>query len=219
LTPVPGTDISPFLSYDLPYTIHITTERYGVNIADKSNHHFSLKRIYDSIEWANELNAKYMVLHPGFGEIEQSMSLLNILDDERILIENMPKAGLNNETMVGYLPEHIEKLMNNKFGFCFDLNHAIKAAISLGTDYKEFIDAFIERLSPFYYHISDGNLDIEIDQHLGIGEGEYDLEYLMKVMNAGSEPYLTVETPRLNIHSLEEDVRNIRKLKYIMDSM
>jgi len=34
LTPIPNIEIETFLSYDLPYTIHITTERHGVNIAD-----------------------------------------------------------------------------------------------------------------------------------------------------------------------------------------
>ncbi|MGD9778285.1 sugar phosphate isomerase/epimerase family protein [Methanomethylovorans sp.] len=218
LTPVPETDISPFLAYDLPYTIHITTERHGMNIANKNNHDFSLGIIYDCIEWANELDAKYMVLHPGFGEIEHAIDLLNILDDERILIENMPKTGMNNEVMVGYLPEQIEKLMNNKFGFCFDLNHAIKAAIGLGTEYKAFIDSF-QTLSPFYYHISDGDLNVEIDQHLNIGEGEYDLKYLMKSLNAGSKTYMTIETPRIDIHSLEEDSINVQRLKGIIDSL
>lgn len=217
LTPVPETDISPFLSYDLPYTLHITTERHGVNIADKNCHAFSLKTIHNCIEWADDLDAKYMVLHPGYGDIEQSMELLENLDDERILIENMPKKGINDEAMVGYLPEHIEKLMNNKFGFCFDLNHAIKAAISLELDYKVFIDTFIENCSPFYYHVSDGNLDIEIDQHLNIGEGEYDFDYLIKATYADSETYMTVETPRPNIHLLEQDIINVEKLKSISD--
>ncbi|WP_367344509.1 TIM barrel protein [Methanomethylovorans sp.] len=218
LTPVPKTDMSPFLAYDLPYMIHITTERYGVNIANKKNHGFSLKIIHDCIDWADELNAKYMVLHPGFGEIEHSIELLNTLDDERILIENMPKTGMNNEVMVGYLPEQIERLMNKKFGFCFDLNHAIKAAIGLKMEYKAFIDSFLT-LSPFYYHISDGDLNVEKDQHLNIGEGKYDLKYLMKSLNADSKTYMTIETPRTNIHSLKEDNINIQKLKDIINSL
>jgi deoxyribonuclease-4 len=217
LTPIPNTDISPFLSYDVPYTIHITTEKHKVNIANKNNHAFSLEVIHNCIEWANMLDAQYLVLHPGYGDIEQSMELLEKLDDERILIENMPKKGINDELMIGYSPEQIEKLMNNKFGFCFDLNHAIKAAISLGTDYKDFIDSFIHKFSPHYYHISDGNLNEETDLHLNICEGDYDFKSIFELMNDSCDYYMTVETPRLNIHSFEEDINNLNKLKLLWE--
>ncbi|ETA67464.1 endonuclease IV [Methanolobus tindarius DSM 2278] len=216
LTPIPHTDISSFLSYDIPYTIHITTERHGVNIGNKNNHNSSLEAIYHCIKWADKLDAKYMVLHPGYGSIEDSIELLDKLDDERILIENMPKKGLNDEMMIGYMPEQIEKLMDNKFGFCFDMNHAIKAAASLDIDYRPFIESFISKLSPCYFHISDGDLKIEIDQHLSIGEGEYDFYYLFGMLNEKSETYITVETPKPDIHSLNEDVKNVEKLKTVL---
>ena len=35
LTPIPGTELDAFLSYNLPYTIHITTEDHGLNIAER----------------------------------------------------------------------------------------------------------------------------------------------------------------------------------------
>ncbi len=36
LTPIPKTDIDFFLNLGIPYIIHITTERNGLNIADNS---------------------------------------------------------------------------------------------------------------------------------------------------------------------------------------
>ena len=72
LTPIPGTEIDAFLSYDLPYTIHITTERHGVNIADKEIRDFNFKTIQNCIEWADQLNARYLILHPGFGSMASS---------------------------------------------------------------------------------------------------------------------------------------------------
>ncbi len=178
LTPIPNTEITPFLNYDLPYIIHITTERHGLNIADRAAKQFNLKIIGHCINWADKLNAKYLILHPGFGLIDNAMDFLGYINDKRILIENMPKIGLNRESMIGYTPEQIKELIVNKFGLCLDLNHAIKAAVSLKISYKEFIEEFL-KLNPKMLHISDGKLNNEKDEHLNIGEGDYNFEFLM----------------------------------------
>jgi Endonuclease IV len=212
LTPIPGTKIETFLSYNLPYTIHITTERHGLNIADKEISNFNFKTIQNCIEWADQLKARYLVLHPGFGTFENAIEFLSYIDDKRILIENMPKIGISDESMVGYLPEEIEKLMDNKFGFCLDLNHAIKAAVSLKLDYKEFIQKFID-LNPFYFHVSDGSLSNGKDEHLAIGEGKYDFNFLMKCIPSMPSKYITLETPRKNLKSFDEDIANLKKIR------
>lgn len=212
LTPIPGIEIDTFLSYDLPYTIHITTERHGVNIADKEKKYFNLETIQNCIQWADQLKADYLILHPGFGSLASSIEFLECIDDKRILIENMPKVGLFDEVMVGYSPEQISELMSSKFGFCFDLNHSIKAAVSLNRDYKEHIKEFL-KLNPYYFHISDGNLANEKDEHLAIGEGNYDFGFLMQYFSSMSSKYITLETPRSKLESFNEDLANLRKIK------
>ncbi|MCK5016996.1 MAG: TIM barrel protein [Candidatus Peribacteraceae bacterium] len=212
LTPIPDTRIAPFLDYDIPYIIHITTERHGINIADKEKRELNIKTIDHCIEWGDKLNAKYLILHPGFGDINNTIEFLQEINDKRILIENMPKVGLENESMIGYNPEQIEKLTEGKFGFCMDLNHAMKAAISLNTSYHKFINEFM-KLNPALFHISDGRLDYEKDEHLNIGEGDYDFKFLMdKVMDNESQ-YLTLETPRT---SFEDDLKNLKSLQKII---
>ena len=211
LTPIPNTDITPFLPYEIPYVIHITTERHGFNIADKQKQDFNLKIIDDCVHWADQLDAKYLILHPGFGSIDDAMDFLDLIEDDRILIENMPKVGINDERMVGYTPEQIGRLMGSRFGICLDLNHAIKAAVSLKLNYKLFIKDFL-KLNPLLFHISDGNLNYEKDEHLAIGEGKYDFNFLMKCINSNYSKYLTLETPRENLNSLAEDVNNIQML-------
>ena len=210
LMPIPNTEITPFLKYGTPYIIHATTERHGLNIADKEKEEFNLKTIYSCIDWADKLNAKYLILHPGFGLIENTIEFLNKIDDRRILIENMPKIGLNGEKMIGYTPEQIENLIGNKFGLCLDLNHAIKAAVSLRRPYKEFIEEFL-KLNPKVFHISDGRLDIEKDEHLNIGEGNYDFEFLATCVKKSVSKYVTLETPR-NSNSFDNDINNLKKL-------
>lgn len=210
LTPIPNTEIVPFLAYDLPYIIHITTEGHGLNIADKEKKEFNLKTINNCIEWADKLNAKYLILHPGFGLIDNAIEFLSDINDRRILIENMPKIGLNDEKMIGYTPQQIKELRDNKFGFCLDLNHAMKAAVSLNENYKGFISEFL-KLKPKMFHISDGKLNNEKDEHLNIGEGDYDFEFLMRCIKENESKYVTLETPR-NSDSFDNDRNNLEKL-------
>ena len=210
LTPIPNTEITPFLEYNLPYIIHITTERHGLNIANKEKEEFNLKTINSCIEWADKLNAKYLVLHPGFGSANDTMKFLNSINDKRILIENMPKVGINDEKMIGYTPGQIKSLMDDKFGLCLDLNHAIKAAVSLRRPYKDFIGEFL-KLNPKMFHISDGKLNNEKDEHLNVGEGDYDFEFLMRCVKENELKYMTLETPRIDLNSFEEDLKNLER--------
>lgn len=215
LTPVPGTEIDAFLSYDLPYTIHITTERHGLNIADRHKRDFNLELINNSLSWADQLNSEFLVLHPGFGELEDTIDFLDLVSDSRILIENMPKVGLDYEKMVGYSPEQVRDLIGSRFGFCLDLNHAVKAALGLGVDYKPFVKGFFS-LNPSYFHISDGCLNNCFDEHLSIGDGEYDFEFLINCLHFGNDNYITLETPRKNLMSFDEDLYNLKKLNSLL---
>lgn len=210
LMPIPNTEIAPFLKYNIPYIVHITTERHELNIADKEKVEFNLKTIYNCIEWADKLNAKYLILHPGFGLVDNAMGFLSDINDKRILIENMPKVGLNDEKMIGYTPEQIKELMGKRFGLCLDLNHAIKAAVTLKIPYKEIIEEFL-RLNPKMFHISDGRLNNEKDEHLNIGEGDYDFEFLMRCVKRNEFKYITLETPR-DLNSFDNDINNLKKL-------
>lgn len=211
LTPIPGTEIDPFLSYDVPYTVHITTERYGLNIAEPDKKDFNLELINNSLSWADQLKAEILVLHPGFGKLEDAIEFLEYVSDFRILIENMPKVGLNDEEMLGYSTEQVRVLIGSKFGFCLDLNHAVKAALSLGIDYKSFIEEFFS-LEPSYFHLSDGLLTNCLDEHLNIGEGEYDFNFLSSCLYSGKDNKITLETPRVNLMSFDEDLNNLRRI-------
>lgn len=215
LTPIPGTKIDSFLSYDIPYTIHITTERHGLNIADRHKIDFNFELINNSLSWADQLNAKFLVLHPGYGNLEDTIEFLDLVNDNRILIENMPKIGLNNEKMVGYSPEQIRDLIGSRFGFCLDLNHAIKAAVGMGIDYRSFVKEFFS-LNPSYFHISDGCLNNYLDEHLAVGDGNYDFDFLLAGMDIGMEKYIILETPRTNLMSFEEDLYNLERLKLVL---
>jgi deoxyribonuclease-4 len=208
---VPETNITPF-KMDIPYIIHIPHHRFGVNIGDVARKEYNLQKINESITWADELNAKYLILHAGHGSMESAKDVLFDVVDNRLLIENMPKVGLDNESMIGYSPAQIEALIRDgDKGLCLDFGHAVKAAVSLGVDYREYVKEFME-LEPRVFHVSDGKLDEEKDEHLGIGKGEYDFGCLMKCIKENGLSLVTVETPRTNLKSLDEDVENVRVL-------
>ena len=210
---IPDSEITPFL-IDVPYIIHIPHHRFGVNIGDATIKEYNLQKINESITWADRLNAKYLILHPGHGHMQHATYLLRGLSDSRLLIENMPKMGLGGEAMIGYSPEQIEELIgDNDMGLCLDFGHAVKAAVSMGLDYKEYVQGFMG-FEPKVFHVSDGTLSEEKDEHLGIGEGEYDLKYFIQCVE---NPFslMTLETPRFNKKSLNEDIQNAHKIKSI----
>jgi len=208
---IPDSEIKPFL-IDVPYIIHIPHEKFGVNIGDPAAKEYSLQKINESITWADRLNAKHLILHAGHGSVQHATDLLCGLSDSHLLIENMPKVGLGGEAMIGYSPAQIEELIEDiDIGLCLDLNHAVKAAVSLGVDYREYVQDFLV-FDPKMFHISDGTLDNEKDEHLNIGEGDYDFGILMNCVNRSEFKYVTLETPRTNLDSFEDDLKNLGKL-------
>ena len=209
---IPDSEIKPFL-IDVPYIIHIPHEKFGVNIGDPEAKEYTLQKINESITWADRLNAKHLILHVGYGSMQHAIDLLRGLSDNRLLIENMPKMGLGGEAMIGYSPEQIDELIGDSdMGLCLDFGHAVKAAVSLGADYKEYVEGFMV-FEPRVYHVSDGVLNIEKDEHLSIGDGEYDFEFLMGVVKKSMSKIVTLETMRGEIVTLREDVGNINLLK------
>lgn len=208
---LPDSEINPFLK-DIPYIIHIPHEKFGVNIGDPAAKEYTLQKINESIIWADQLNAKHLILHAGYGSMQHATDLLRGISDSRFLIENMPKVGLGGEGMIGYSPAQFEELIgDNDMGLCLDFGHAVKAAVSIGVDYKEYMNGFM-RFEPKVFHMSDGMLSGERDEHLGIGKGGYDIGFLMGYIEKNNSALVTLETPRIR-QSLDEDMENLYILK------
>ena len=208
---IPDSEINPFLM-DVPYIIHIPHEKFGVNIGDPASKKYTLQMINESITWADQLNAKHLILHAGHGSMQHATDLLREMSDSRLLIENMPIVGLDDEAMIGYSPAQIEELIGDSdMGLCLDFGHAVKAAVSLGVDYKEYVKGFVG-LKPKVFHVSDGTLSEEKDEHMGIGGGEYDFEFLMGCVGMSGSKMVTIECPREVQDFLAEDVENVNTL-------
>ena len=208
---IPDSEIKPFM-VDVPYIIHVPHEKFGVDIGDLVAKECTLQMINESITWADQLNAKYLILHAGHGSMQHATNLLREVSDSRLLIENMPKVGLGGEAMIGYSPEQIGELIGDSdMGLCLDFGHAVKAAVSLGVDYKGYVKGFMG-LEPKVFHVSDGLLSGERDEHMGIGEGEYDFANFLHCVKDNPFRLITIETPRKDKGLLHEDIQNIKRL-------
>lgn len=145
--------------------------------------------------------------------------LVRELSDSRLIIENMPMVGLVGEAMIGYSPEQIEELMGDSdVGLCLDFGHAVKAAVSLGKDYKVYMKEFLG-FEPKIFHMSDGMLNNEKDEHLSFGKGELDFKYLLACVMSNNSKFITIETTRMHQQSLQEDIQSVEFLKNMIDTL
>lgn len=210
ITVIPGTSVAPYLSHDLPYIVHAPTELSGLNISDRSRKSMNNQLLTMSVEWADKLRSPWIILHPGYGDLADAVQFLSEIHEPRILIENEPKVGIHHEKMTGYSPESMRMLMMNRFGFCFDINHGIKASISLGENVEEFLSGFMS-LSPVMFHVADGMMNVESDEHLPLGKGQYDLSLVRRILSLKPGSLLTLETPRFT-DDFSDDIVNMNTL-------
>jgi len=201
---------------ELPVVIHAPHSTYGFNIADPALKKDNLAKLSETFKFADELDAKYVILHAGFGgNIKNAVSFLKDVEDERIIIENMPKIALTGETCIGYTAEGILELLNvGDYGICLDFGHACKAATSLKQDPNQLIEDFLT-LKPKLFHLSDGSLHNEKDEHMALGEGDFDLKYFKRCIGKNLSKKVTLETPRINQNSFEESIKNLKYFKSI----
>ncbi|MBU0459923.1 MAG: sugar phosphate isomerase/epimerase, partial [Nanoarchaeota archaeon] len=147
------------------------------------------------------------------GKNENFIKFLKENQHSKIIIENMPKTGLNNELAIGYNPEQIKSFLElGSFNFCLDFGHAIKAAISLGLEYKSYITEFM-KLNPTMFHLCGVKLDNEKDEHLNLDEGDFDLNYIIEIIKSSKAKRMTFEVPQLN--GLKNYFRNMEYFRKI----
>ncbi len=204
-------DERPFLDHEIPYVVHAPHENFGVDIGDISKRDYTYEMIQESVRWADLLGAEFIILHAGTGSAEAAESILSKISDNRLILENMPVKGIYGEKCLGFDSKSIS-LQGSNLGVCLDFGHAVKASTSLKKDYTVVITGLLG-LKPKMFHISDGTLKNEKDEHLSIGQGEYDFEYFKKCIQDSKSKLVTLETPRRNKNSLEEDLKNIKVLK------
>lgn len=145
---------------------------------------------------ADVTGAKTIVVHAGRGEAKdclmETVRQFKLFDDKRIVVENLPMHA-HGEISHGIVPEEIKIIREETgCGFCFDFSHAVCTAFALGCPAEKLLEGFYA-LNPTVYHLCDGNLDDEEDNHMHFGEGKFPLKKWLNDYVA-ADAYVTMET-------------------------
>jgi len=147
----------------------------------------SLKTIRKFVDFFKE---KRIIFHPGVileeeeDDIEKTIDGINSLKDQLdIILENVPKIGYQvNVQLLAAIPDEFKKVLKSTgVKSCLDLGHAIASANHYRRDPIEFIKEFIS-FGPYMIHISDGDYSSVEDSHQHLGEGDYPLKELVKMI-------------------------------------
>jgi sugar phosphate isomerase/epimerase len=194
VTRVPDTPVAPFAEHSIPYVIHGAITGWMTDFGNPDRKYENMKIMDDNISWANALNAKHIIIHPGEGWIDNVITFFKKINDNRIIFENMPKYGIHKEDMIGYSPGQIRQLQADRFGFCLDFSHAIKTALTLGKNIEQYIVEFMGN-NPSMFHICDGRFDNLDDEHLPIGMGKFNFTLFKSMIMKTKYPRrITIET-------------------------
>ena len=209
-------DIKNIKDLKMAYALHLPTSKDDFNLGDIKRKKKTLEiinNINQFEEELRELNPISYIVHPASGDNNLIISNLKKLKISPIALENMPFKGIYGYDLVGYDVSSLKPFFNEipDLELCFDINHAIKAALTLKRDYSKMIKEILSFRNPIIFHISDGSLEREIDEHLSLCKGEYDLREIKKILaEFDSKIYLTFETPR-NYDLGIEDVIGLAK--------
>ena len=214
-------DIEMIKNLELPYSIHLPNSNYGIDLGDikRVNENSAwIKRINQFSDKLDELNPICYIIHPESGDFELSIINIKKIKIKPIALENMPVKGIYGGELLGYDPNSLRTYFEriHDLEFCFDIAHAIKAAMSMKIDHLSFIRKFLEFKKPILFHISGGTRNVEVDEHFSLEKGEYNLSEIKKLLlNYGNIVNLTFETPRNYENRIDDDLLNMKLFKNI----
>ena len=168
-----------------------------------------------TLELADFFKAAVIVVHPGRDhDVVSFFEELKKIEDERIYIENMAGLDIFEQPMFGQKITDLLEISAVQ-PICFDFEKAVKAACWQKIPYQEYINQALELLKPRYFHISGGDKDSPVDQHLNLWEATFDVSWIAERLleySQQKEVCLLFETPKVGA-SLENDLKNIEYFK------
>ena len=170
-----------FIDHNVKISIHAPHGMHWFNPIDWENNSFE---IWEEVKkYIDFLSPFQIVIHPEFWkDVEILKSRLNIFNDTRIIIENMPKKSsiIQDLQFYWYSLENIEEIKKFHNWFCFDFAKAKSSANSQWVNIINFSDKMIATMNNSYFHISWFMKDTEVDEHFDIWEWENELMKYMK---------------------------------------
>ena len=172
-------------SHGFKYSLHCPFADINIASPSKPMLNASLKRLKQSMAYANTLNAELWVLHPGQktgispfypdSDWQQQIRSIHLLHENaknlglHFAIENVPgKYGSLMKTTEDFTRFYKETDLTD-IGIVLDTGHA-----NLENQIQPFLQQFPDKLA--HLHLSDNTG--ETDEHLGIGYGEINWQQL-----------------------------------------
>ena len=191
---------------------------YIINLANNLDEHkyeFSKEFLRKELDRCEELEVKYLVLHPGSSvKVDRRIAIDNIVKAINDITKEDDKCIILLETMAGKGTEigcnldeiaYIVKNVKNKIGVCIDTCHLNDSGVNIN-NFDEYLDEFdrqigINKIKCVHVNDSKNEINTHKDRHENIGFGTIGFDALMKVIN----------NPRL------KDVPKILETPYIED--
>lgn len=180
------------------WVVHGPHVSHGVNFSKLTDE--GRQKFRDSIVFARELEARYVIVHPGAckrGEDRQAMyeeMIANVFEMKDFASENSVDLILENITdedayvvhngtsdspdmyLVSTPDEIRDATKRLGVDFLMDFSHAAITGLHLGRNYKEFVSEVAD-LKPAMFHICDNRFSSPYDLHLTLGRGDYDIAF------------------------------------------
>jgi len=198
-------------SYNLNYTLHCPITDLNLSSYRDKIRKVSLEFVKDILEIATKIDAKLIVLHPGYcvfkydyekalNSLIKSLKDLNNIQEEfgiQITIENMPSYDMfmfRNPDK-----EIIENL--NELKITFDIGHSF-----LNNNISDFLK-ISDKIAHIHIHDNNGGFD----EHLCIGKGKINFNNFKKDLKK-IDAIKMIELQNKSINDLDLCINNLREL-------
>ena len=175
-----------------PYIVNLANDK------DYEKYDFSIKFIRNEIERLEQLNIKYLVLHPGSCvgiEREKALynisyalnKILNIDTKVMILLETMAGKGTECGINIKEIKTIIDKVdKKDSIGVCLDTCHLNDSGIDI-SKFNEYLDEFdriigIDKIQCIHINDSKNIIGSHKDRHENIGFGTIGFDNLTNVI-------------------------------------
>jgi deoxyribonuclease IV len=211
--------IKNWISSGIPLAFHAPHSIGGFNPSQASARKANEIIAQEIADVSSLYKPLYLVFHAGTdGSLKESIcQFSDYLSKfphirETAIIENKPVVGMYNMRCIGTTSEEIKQIMTETtMGFCLDFGHAICAAKSLNIDRQLFIHNFLS-LNPSVFHVSDGHVNSEEDEHLHLGVGDYNLSWIISCIP--QKATVAIETQKDSNDSLDDFALDAHTFRY-----
>lgn len=198
-------------SYSLEYTLHAPFADINIASPSKDMLNAGLKRLKQSMAYANDLDAKVWVFHPGaltgISQFYPGAEWKQNVESIQELYKTSEEYGLNMalENLPGkywFLMHKPEEFMR----FYRETSLPIGIVLDLGHAHLEAqVQPFFQLLADKIVHIHASDNDGSDDQHLGIGKGKIDYTWFAQTINGfGYDKTVIIESTTHVAESLQK---------------